>query len=143
AAQHNYQGTGGLEIRLDAPECLPPLPAALEVATYRVVQEALTNVVRHAQARTCTIRLVLNETAGVLELVVEDDGQGLDGQRGVGVGLASMRERAEELGGTCTITTRPAGGTLVWARLPYRMGDANGASGSHSEHLATTSLSEG
>jgi signal transduction histidine kinase len=139
AAQYTYQGTGGLEIHLDAPECLPPLPAAVEVATYRILQEALTNVVRHAQARTCTIRLALDEASGLLDLVVEDDGRGLDGRRGVGVGLASMRERAEELGGTCAIATRPAGGTRVWARLPYRVGDASGSS---SENLATSSLSE-
>jgi signal transduction histidine kinase len=123
AAQYSYQDAGGLSIRLAAPDSVPPLPAAVEVAAYRIAQEALTNVVRHARASTCTIRLTLDEPAGVLDLVVEDDGRGLNGRRAAGIGLTSMRERADELGGSCTITTRPPGGTCVWARLPCSMED--------------------
>ena len=106
-------------MHLDAPACLPELPAAVEVAIYRIAQEALTNVVRHAAARRCDIRLSLNEIAGWLSLSIQDDGCGLPQARSVGVGLISMRERAEELGGTWTIEQSSTGGTRVLARLPY------------------------
>ena len=98
-----------------APEQLPPLPAAVEVAVYRIALEALTNVARHAQARTCRIELSLHEG---LQVVVADDGTGLAPDRSVGVGLASMRERAEELGGSCVVDQAPGGGARVTARLP-------------------------
>ncbi|HET8625854.1 MAG TPA: sensor histidine kinase [Thermomicrobiales bacterium] len=105
----------GVAFTLEAPAQLPPLPAAAEVACYRIAQEALTNVVRHSHARTATVRLAVN---GCLVLEVCDDGQGVPpGSRG-GVGLTSMRERAEELGGTCTVAARPGGGTCLCARLP-------------------------
>jgi signal transduction histidine kinase len=86
-----------LHISVAAPERLPPLPAAVEVAAYRITQEALTNVVRHAGARSCQIRLSLG---GALEMEITDDGVGLPEDRHAGVGLTSMRERAVELGGT-------------------------------------------
>ena len=111
-------GAGGLTITVEAPARLPPLPAAVEVAAYRIAQEALTNVVRHADAHTCTIRLALDEAAGVLALEIRDDGRGLAAPRPTGVGLASMRERAEELGGHLMIASAPAAGTCVQARLP-------------------------
>jgi two-component system NarL family sensor kinase len=94
---------------------MPHLPAAVEVAAYRIAQEALTNLVRHAHARHCTVRLAMN---GGLELEVIDDGKGLPARHAVGVGLASMRERAAELGGTCTVRRGPDGGTIVRAELP-------------------------
>lgn len=106
---------GGLHITVEAPDDLPELSAAVEVAAYRIVQEALANVVRHAEAETCLIRLSLGEA---LCLEIEDDGIGLPPARRAGVGLRSMRERAEELGGTCLVEARPAGGTRVRARLP-------------------------
>ena len=93
----------------------PPLPAAVEVAAYRIVQEALTNVVRHSQAKSCRIQLSLAE---MLSLEITDDGRGLPTERRPGVGLASMRERAQELGGSCQVETRPEGGVRVLARLP-------------------------
>ena len=86
---------------------LPTLPAAVEVAAYRIVLEALTNVVRHAEARTCSVRLALSD---VLTIEVSDDGLGLPSQHRAGVGLSSMRERAAELGGTCVIAAGSAGG---------------------------------
>jgi signal transduction histidine kinase len=112
AAQY---GTGALHIAVEAPEQLPSLPAAVEVAAYRIAQEALANVVRHAGARSCRIRLNLG---ALLELEIADDGAGLPDQRRIGVGLTSMRERADELGGTCVIEAAPGGGTLVRALLP-------------------------
>jgi signal transduction histidine kinase len=103
---------------LAIPEDLPPLPAAVEVAAYRVAQEALTNVARHAHAKTCHVHLSLDEGAGVLGLEITDDGAGIPEDRVGGVGLSSMRERAEELGGTLAIEPEPEGGTRVLARLP-------------------------
>jgi signal transduction histidine kinase len=109
------EGPGVTRIHVEAPEAVPPLEAALEVATYRIAQEALTNVARHAGARTCTVRLSLEPTALVLE--VADDGRGFS-QSGTGVGLHTMRERAAELGGTCTIASTTGAGTTITARLP-------------------------
>jgi signal transduction histidine kinase len=115
AAQY---GQNGLRVSVEAPESLPPLPAAVEVATYHIAQEAMTNVVRHAGASTCSIRITLDEEAGVLHLEVEDDGRGVGGDHKAGVGTHSMRERAEELGGRCTIEALPLRGTLVRVQLP-------------------------
>lgn len=106
----------GLQIKIDAPHTLPVLPAAVEVAVYRIVQEAITNVVRHAKARMCIVQLACDD--GVFSLTVYDDGRGLSPVREAGIGSRSMRERAEELGGVCTIEPLPSGGTCVQARLP-------------------------
>jgi two-component system, NarL family, sensor kinase len=103
-----------LEVSVTAPDELPTLPAAVEVAAYRIATEALTNVARHAAAHHCRVRVELN---GELQVEVADDGRGLNGER-PGVGLTSMRERAAELGGSCTFAPGPGGGTLVSARLP-------------------------
>jgi signal transduction histidine kinase len=110
-----YHSLNGPQVIVVAPPRLPPLSAAVEVAAYRIVQEALTNVARHAQAHTCRVCLTLAEA---LTIEVLDDGQGLPNQPRVGVGLASMRERAAELGGTCVITKGATGGTRVLAQLP-------------------------
>ncbi len=107
-------GTSELTVMVDAPETLPPLPAAVEVAAYRIATEALTNVVRHANARHCTVRLLVNQH---LEVEVADDGSGI-GNPTPGVGLSSMRERADELGGTCSVAAADGGGTMVRAELP-------------------------
>jgi len=109
-----------LQVSIEAPEHLPSLPAAVEVVAYRIVQEALTNVMRHAQARTCTIRFQLDDTPPLLYLEIRDDGRGLPPNYRPGMGMHSMRERAAELGGTCVIASLPSGGTLVWARLPLK-----------------------
>lgn len=105
----------GTRVSVEVAGALPTLPAAVEVAAYRIALEALTNVSRHAQASACTIRLSVN---GELELEVRDDGVGLAPGPGGGVGLASMRERAEELGGSLDVSSPAAGGTLVSAHLP-------------------------
>jgi len=123
AAQYEWPGVAGtdaspatrLRVTIEAPERLPPLPAAVEVAAYRIACEALTNAARHAAARTCRIRMTLD---GSLRVEIADDGDGLPSERRAGVGLLSMRERAEELGGTCEIGLGPAGGTRVVALLP-------------------------
>jgi signal transduction histidine kinase len=104
-----------LEIKVEAPENLPPLPAAIEVAAYRIVQEALTNVVQHSKASTCFVQLALEDE---LNLKISDDGIGIGDVQKTGIGLHSMQERAEELGGRFAILPGPQGGTLVWVRLP-------------------------
>jgi signal transduction histidine kinase len=108
-----YQ-VNGLQVTVSAPDSLPSLPAAVEVAAYRIVQEALTNVARHAQAQRCTVSLAIDKD---LEIIVSDDGIGLPKTRKAGVGLSSMRERAEEIGGTCLIESTGKG-TRVFAKLP-------------------------
>jgi signal transduction histidine kinase len=105
----------GLTVTIEAPQELPGLGAATEVAAYRIVMEAMTNVVRHAGAHRCTVRLACPQG---LDIEVEDDGAGIPARPPVGVGLNSMRERAAELGGHCVIGTREGAGTLVRARLP-------------------------
>jgi signal transduction histidine kinase len=107
----------GALIAVEAATDLPPLPAAVEVAAYRIVLEALTNVERHAQARHCLVRIALADERGLLLLIV-DDGCGLPSDFEAGVGITSMRERAAELGGSGTITAEPGGGTRVQIRLP-------------------------
>jgi signal transduction histidine kinase len=85
------------QIDLDLPEPLPPLPAAFEVAVYRIVLEGLTNVLRHADAQQARAHISVQNDRLVVE--IDDDGNGLPEDMVAGVGLASMRERAEELGG--------------------------------------------
>lgn len=105
----------GLLVQVEAPGSLPPLPAAVEVAAYRIIQEALTNVSRHAHARNCTVRLAFTDA---LEVEILDDGVGLPAELQAGVGLLSMRERAAELGGSCIVEKMKETGTRVCARLP-------------------------
>jgi signal transduction histidine kinase len=123
ATQYSQQGFNGVYVTIDAPEDLPPLPAAVEVAVYRITQEALTNVVRHAKAHICNVRIKLDEQTGWLGLEIQDDGRGLSATRRAGVGLNSMRERAEELGGTWTIESLSTRGTRILVRLPCRLPD--------------------
>jgi two-component system NarL family sensor kinase len=105
----------GLRITLEAPDDLPVLAAAVEVAAYRITLEAITNVQRHAQARDCHVRLALCDN---LCLEISDNGRGLPEDMRVGVGIASMRERAEELGGMCRIESHPGQRTRVLVELP-------------------------
>jgi signal transduction histidine kinase len=102
-------------LTVDAADPLGALPAAVEVAAYRIAAEALTNIHRHAHARHCTVRL--RRGAG-LELEITDDGAGLQPGRIPGVGLVAMRERVAELGGTLVIDSQPGRGTRLTARLP-------------------------
>ncbi|WP_130012210.1 GAF domain-containing sensor histidine kinase [Serinicoccus sediminis] len=97
-------------------EDLGTLPAAVEVAAYRIVGEALTNVTRHAGATRVEVRLAVEGPS--LVATVRDDGVGIADDTESGVGLLSMRERAAELGGLAEVTCPPDGGTLVRAELP-------------------------
>jgi signal transduction histidine kinase len=102
-------------VAVEAPEQLPALPAAVEVAAYRIVQEALTNVARHAHARTCTVRLAIT---GEFQVEISDDGVGFTAGSCAGVGLLSMRERAAEPGGSCLVESAPGQGTRIQVHLP-------------------------
>jgi signal transduction histidine kinase len=105
-----------LDVSVEA-EGVAGLPAAVEVAAYRIVSEALTNVVKHAAATRADVRLEAGPSA--LTVTVADDGRGIADDVTAGVGLLSLRERAEELGGRCEVTCPEGGGTTVRAELPY------------------------
>lgn len=109
-------GQKDLTVTVTAPDPLPPLPAAVEVAAYRIAQEALHNVFRHAQASQCAVTLRVQN--GALWLEVRDNGRGLPANGRAGVGLQSMKERAAELNGRCVVESLPSGGTRVTAELP-------------------------
>ena len=115
-------GPDGPAVQVHGHGDLAALPAAAEVAVLRIAQEAVLNAVRHAGARTVTVDVRV-ATAGpeqdgqAVVVDVADDGRGLPAQPVAGVGLTSMRERAEELGGTCTVVG-DGGGTRVRAVLP-------------------------
>jgi two-component system NarL family sensor kinase len=113
-------GRQGLSITLHAPAALPVLPAAVEVATYRIITEALTNIARHADAHQVTITVAID---GDLRLEVQDDGTtgtaNGDGWR-PSTGLQSMAERAAEVGGTLQAGPTPTGGR-VHASLPLEV----------------------
>ncbi len=112
----SQDGPFWLTNQVDSPKDLPPLPAAVEVAAYRITLEALANFVRHSQGSNCQVSL--SKIDQHLQVEVCDDGLGLPEEVQPGVGLNSMRERAAELGGTCVIEALPQGGTRVLARLP-------------------------
>jgi signal transduction histidine kinase len=113
-AQHGQAGNC-VEITTD-PDPLPALPAAVEVAAYRIAQEAITNAVRHAQARNCMVNLMVQNRR--FDLTIADDGPGFPAEFHYGVGLNSMRERVEELGGQVRFTNPPEGGARVQVWLP-------------------------
>lgn len=114
ASLHSAEGSR-LQVVLDVPEALPPLPAATEVAAYRIVVEALTNVARHAAATSARVEICA--VAGELRFTVLDDGRST-GDWTPGVGLTSMRERAEQVGGMLTAAPGREGG-LVRVVIPF------------------------
>jgi len=90
----------------------PRIDPRIEAAAYRITQEAITNVVRHSGASTCTVGLTFNDAVGI---EIRDNGHGIPGPQADGVGLASIRQRAESCGGTLSIDTSAAGTCLtVW-----------------------------
>ena len=114
----------GLEIDLVARGLDGPrLPAEVETALYRIVQESITNVIRHAEARTASV--MIERHGGIdpgVRLVVEDDGKGFDpataGRAGQRLGLFGMHERAQLLGGSVTIESQPGAGASVFVNIP-------------------------
>jgi two-component system, NarL family, sensor kinase len=104
-----------LEIQVDADDELDQLPAAVEVAAYRIATEALTNVTRHSSARAAMVRI--RREASMVCVSVHDNGVNVGAGWQPGVGLTSIRERAAELGGSCTIRHDRTGGR-VDVRLP-------------------------
>lgn len=103
----------GLDVELDMTLPVEPLPAAVELATFRIVQEALTNITRHSGARHATVRITCDDA---VDIEIADDGYG--GVAGPGNGIIGMRERASALGGTLLAGPRPGRGFHVTARLP-------------------------
>jgi two-component system NarL family sensor kinase len=112
-----------IAVEVDTSGGLPPLPAAVEVAAYRIITEAMTNAARHSGATKIGVKLALTDSQG-LHIEVRDDGAGLGPGWRPGFGLISMRERAAELGGSCRAGPDPGCGGLVVAELP--LGDGAG-----------------
>lgn len=108
--------SSNLIVTVRAQPDLPRLRAATEVAVYRIVSEALANVARHARASACTV--ALHHAPGQLILEVGDDGIGIDLSAPRGIGLKSMQDRANEVGGSLTVEARPGGGTTVSGTFP-------------------------
>ncbi len=122
-----FEERTGIAVRLAVPDTLPRLSADAELALYRTVQEALSNVARHAEARGVDVTLAVADHHVAVH--VRDDGRGLppawslDGLRGDGhLGLAGMRERVGALGGTVAIGAGAGGGVEIAVRLPVRAG---------------------
>jgi two-component system, NarL family, sensor kinase len=113
----------GIAVVVDTSGSLPPLSAAVEVAAYRIITEAMTNAARHSGATKIDVKLALTDGQG-LRIEVRDDGAGLGPGWLPGFGLISMRERAAELGGSCRAGPDPGCGGLVVAELP--LGDRAG-----------------
>lgn len=115
ALRLHARSLNGVEINVHD-DGVEALPAAVEAAAYRIAAEAMTNVSRHAGAAHCDVDL--SAVDGTLTLTVLDDGRGLPVGFRAGVGLTSMRERAEELGGDCRVERGQGRGTVVRAVLP-------------------------
>lgn len=116
----SVEARSGIDVQLMADEQIRP-PLAIEAELYRVVQEALNNIVKHAQARTVVIKLQVAQEHCLLE--VSDNGRGFDPQRSGGnghIGLATMAERVEKLGGTMTIDTTAGEGTTIRVNVPVK-----------------------
>jgi two-component system NarL family sensor kinase len=123
ALRERTQMLPGLAIHLDAPAQLPRLHPAIETAAYYIALEALTNIEKHAGARSCRLRLALADGDAalrppMLELDIVDDGRGPATDRPGGLGLLSMQARAAEVGGSCLVEADPRGGMRIAVRLP-------------------------
>lgn len=130
-AEHMEQRCG-IQVDFAADPPVPHLAHEVEVVTYRVVQEALTNVAKHAQARSASLTLTVR--GGWLTVVIEDDGTGFDTARVLGgqaggqyLGMRAMRERAGRVGGQFAVESRPGAGTLIQVRVPAEEAPQPGA----------------
>lgn len=110
--------TGRVALAVDIPDALPGMSAATEVAAFRILTEAVTNALRHADAAGCSVRVAVVDDA--LTVTIRDNGRGLGPTPPAGMGLASMRERAAELGGRCVVSSDDTG-TTVDAWLPLHL----------------------
>ena len=111
----------GLSVEVEVAGTAPPLPAAVHLAAYRIIQESLTNVARHAGQARVTVRVTYHDADVHVE--IDDDGTAPSGGAaaiGTGSGIAGMRERAAAAGGDLSAGFRPGGGFRVSARLPVR-----------------------
>ena len=117
------ESAGGLRARLTRRGDLSHVPPAVAAELYRIGEEALTNVMRHAGASHVLVNLEV--AAATARLVIEDDGAGIDTSEGVspGFGLLGMRERAERLGGRLVLESDPGSGTRVEATIPFGAGE--------------------
>lgn len=114
-----FEERTGIACLVEVPECPPQLSNAKAIGLFRILQEALTNVMRHAQAQTVSLRLEQQE--GVLSLSISDDGRGFSiqqGRQGLSFGLVGMRERAQMLGGTLVLDSQPGEGTSIRVSVP-------------------------
>jgi signal transduction histidine kinase len=102
----------------------PGLPAAVELAAYRIAQEALTNAVRHSGGSHVDVELAVDADARQLTVRVTDDGIGLSDAEPLGFGIQSMRQRARDVGGECAVRGGGSGGVEVTAMLPFPTGGA-------------------
>jgi signal transduction histidine kinase len=105
----------GVQVDVDWHDSREPLPADIDASAFRIIQEAVTNVVRHAGTGQC--RVSISQQDGQLSIEVTDSGRGGSGA-GTGYGITGMRERAALLGGDFSAGPRPGGGFRVTARLP-------------------------
>ncbi|MEM7127818.1 MAG: AAA family ATPase [Chloroflexota bacterium] len=117
----SVEARSGIDVQFVADDQVR-LPIAIEAELYRVVQEALNNIVKHAHAKAVSIKWITEENHGILE--VSDNGRGFDPQTSGGdghIGLTSMAERVENLGGTLTIQSAPAQGTTIQVKVPVNV----------------------
>ena len=120
----DYTRACGISVDVYAPDLAARLPAEVETALYRIAQEALTNVLKHAAAKAVSL-VVQRESSGV-HLTVEDDGRGFDNDAllqapaGKGLGLLDIRERAALLNGSVTLESRQGSGTTVHVYIPLK-----------------------
>jgi signal transduction histidine kinase len=118
---HDFAGRAGIKVHYAGNE-IPDLPTTVALSLYRFTQEALTNVAKHAEAQNVTV--VLERETNWLSLAIADDGRGFAFEpdaRQRGVGLVSMQERTDLLGGVLDIDTAPGKGTRLTARVPLEI----------------------
>jgi signal transduction histidine kinase len=128
---HTSLDAAGIEVHIEVAGQEKRLTPAVEIALFRIIQEAIANIARHARAESVYISLEFKEHGVTVE--IEDDGIGFDyshgfasGAGGKGVGLLGMQERAELLGGALVIDTRPGGGTRVSVEVPVKFEEDDG-----------------